>query len=97
MVETAEWQSKAFLLTDCLVLGWRLLWRPVREQFPNLGHETKTSSMHCPDCHLMMTIVSHRLSRRPDAAGNAGVRHTLPEPDLLDDLVLGHHSVVMTY
>ena len=43
----------------------------------------------------MMTIVAHRLPRRPDAAGNAGVRHTLPVPDLFDDLVLGHHSVVV--
>lgn len=45
----------------------------------------------------MMTIVTHRLPRRPDAAGNAGVRHTLPVPDLFDDLVLGHHSVVVAY
>lgn len=65
--------------------------------FHNLSHETKASSMHCPDCRLMMTIVAHRLSRRPDAAGNAGVRHTLPVPDLFDDLVLGHHSVVVAY
>lgn len=51
MVETAEWQSKAFLLTGCLVLGWRLLWRPVRERFPqprplneNLFHALSGSS-----------------------------------------------------
>jgi hypothetical protein len=43
----------------------------------------------------MMTIVTLSQSYRPDAAGNAGVRHTLPEPDLFDDLVLGHHSVVV--
>jgi hypothetical protein len=61
----------------------------------DVADEAKTLARDGADQRLARTIVADRLARRVDPAGERGLGHAAPVPDLVDQLVLADHPVAV--